>query len=45
MHAGVAACPANAVKKVKAVAGIIQLNTKGGDGAVREFVEILLENQ
>ena len=40
--AGIAACPANAVEKVKSIKGIIHLEKKGGDGAVREFVEILL---
>lgn len=40
--AGVAACPANAVKLVKEIPGIIHLKTKGGDGAVREFVEMIL---
>lgn len=39
---GLAACPSNAVKQVKDVPGIIHLNTKGGDGAVREFVERIL---
>jgi len=39
---GVAACPANAVDKVKKTPGIIQLKTKGGDGVVREFVENIL---
>lgn len=36
---GLAACPANAVKQIKEIEGIIHLHTKGGDGAVREFVE------
>ena len=40
--AGIAACPFNAVKKVKEIPGIIQLKTKGGEGAVREFVELIL---
>ncbi len=40
---GVAACPANATPKVKALPGIIPLNKKGGDGAVREFIELLLD--
>ena len=40
---GMAACPANAVKMVKEIPGIIQLKTKGGDGAVREFVERILK--
>lgn len=42
---GVAACPSNAVKQVKEISGIIHLKTKGGDGAVREFVDrVLSEN-
>ena len=36
---GIAACPANATKKVKAIIGIIQLSRNGGDGAIREFVD------
>ncbi len=39
---GIAACPSNAVQKVKDIPGIIQLKTRGGDGAVREFVEKLI---
>jgi YrbI family 3-deoxy-D-manno-octulosonate 8-phosphate phosphatase len=39
---GFAACPSNAVKQVKEIPGIIQLKTKGGDGAMREFVERLI---
>jgi N-acylneuraminate cytidylyltransferase len=38
---GVKACPANATHRVKAIPGIIQLATNGGDGAVRDFVEWL----
>jgi YrbI family 3-deoxy-D-manno-octulosonate 8-phosphate phosphatase len=41
---GIAACPANALKKVKAIKGIIQLSNKGGEGVVREFIEYLFEN-
>lgn len=37
------ACPNDAVKKVKEVEDIIILENKGGDGAVREFIELLLE--
>lgn len=37
------ACPANATKKVKEIDGIYILEHRGGDGAVREFIEILLE--
>lgn len=37
------ACPSDAVKKIKEIQNIIVLEHKGGDGAVREFIEILLE--
>ena len=42
---GVAACPNNSVKSVKQINGIIQLGKSGGDGAVREFVEMILINK
>ena len=42
-HAGVAACPVNAIPEVKAVPGIIHLTKKGGDGAIREIAEMILE--
>ena len=41
-HAGVAACPANAVAVVNAVPGIIHLTKNGGDGAIRELCEMIL---
>lgn len=37
-HVGFSACPANAVKKIHEVADVI-LARKGGDGAVREFID------
>lgn len=40
---GIAACPANAMKSVKNISDIIHLEKKGGDGAVREFIELLFE--
>lgn len=40
---GIAACPADAMKAVKAVPGIIQLEKKGGEGVVREFVEWMID--
>ena len=40
---GIAACPANAVPKVKHIANIIHLQKEGGEGAVREFIDIVLE--
>ena len=39
---GIAACPMNAMPKIKAVSGIIHLQKKGGEGAVREFVELIM---
>lgn len=39
---GLAACPANAVDKIKSIPGIILLQKKGGDGAVREFINMIL---
>ena len=41
---GRAACPADAVDAVKAVPGIVMLHKKGGDGCVRDFVELILRN-
>ncbi len=41
-NVGLAACPANAVKKIKDIPNIIHLQKKGGEGAVREFSEIIL---
>lgn len=38
---GYAACPANAVEKIKNIPNIIQLNKNGGNGVVREFVTFL----
>jgi YrbI family 3-deoxy-D-manno-octulosonate 8-phosphate phosphatase len=43
--AGLAACPANAVKKVKDIPSIIHLEKRGGDGAVREFIDMILEGR
>ncbi|MEZ5334872.1 MAG: HAD hydrolase family protein [Methanolobus sp.] len=41
---GIAACPANALPGVKSLTNIICLKKKGGDGAVREFVEMIIKN-
>jgi N-acylneuraminate cytidylyltransferase len=41
-NVGVAACPANAMAAVKNIPNIIQLQKKGGEGVVREFVELVL---
>lgn len=39
---GISACPSDAVSLIKKIDGIIILNSKGGDGAVREFIERIL---
>jgi YrbI family 3-deoxy-D-manno-octulosonate 8-phosphate phosphatase len=44
-NVGLAACPANAVAKIKAIPGILQLEKKGGEGVVREFVELILSDE
>lgn len=36
------ACPINSMTKIKEIEGIELLSKKGGDGVVREFVEILI---
>ena len=40
---GLAACPSDAVKKVKALPNILILEKKGGEGVVREFADLILE--
>lgn len=39
---GLSACPANAVEGIKRIPNIIRLSKRGGEGAVREFVEVIL---
>ncbi|MGO4911494.1 cytidylyltransferase domain-containing protein [Leeuwenhoekiella sp. W20_SRS_FM14] len=41
MKVGVAACPNNAVKKIKDIPNILKLKKNGGEGVVRELVEEL----
>lgn len=40
---GMAACPIDAVEAVKKIPGIIHLNSKGGEGCVREYIEMILK--
>ena len=40
---GIAACPKNAIQKIKSIPNIIQLNSEGGNGAFREFAELYLK--
>lgn len=39
---GFAACPVDACLKIRSISGIKILNKKGGDGCVREFIEMFL---
>lgn len=41
-NVGIAACPANSLPNVKSIPNIINLSNSGGEGAVREFVEMLI---
>jgi 3-deoxy-D-manno-octulosonate 8-phosphate phosphatase (KDO 8-P phosphatase) len=43
-YTGVSACPADAAEEVKAYCNIV-LSRKGGEGAVREFTEMLLKER
>ena len=39
---GVCACPKNSTDAIKNIPHIVELSLSGGDGAVREFIEIIL---
>ena len=41
-HVGFSACPSNAVYEIKKLPKICKLNKNGGEGAVREFIDILI---
>lgn len=41
-HVGYAACPSDANNKLKSIPGISIMSKKGGDGCVREFIEMIL---
>lgn len=43
-NVGLAACPVDAMSKVKAIPGIYILSKKGGEGAMREFADIILSD-
>jgi YrbI family 3-deoxy-D-manno-octulosonate 8-phosphate phosphatase len=40
---GLAACPADALDTIKNIPGIIQMKKNGGEGCVREFVEMIIQ--
>jgi YrbI family 3-deoxy-D-manno-octulosonate 8-phosphate phosphatase len=41
-NVGIAACPTNAINKIKSIPNIILLKSSGGNGAFREFAELYL---
>ena len=41
---GLAACPADALSAIKNIPGIVQMKKKGGEGCVREFVEMIMNS-
>ncbi|MFA6838406.1 MAG: HAD family hydrolase [Dysgonamonadaceae bacterium] len=43
-NVGLAACPSDAMTKIKAIPGIYILSKKGGEGAMREFADIILSD-
>ena len=44
-NVGIAACPANALPSIQNIPGIIQLRKKGGEGCVREFIELIIKER
>ncbi|HOV83574.1 MAG TPA: HAD-IIIA family hydrolase [Paludibacteraceae bacterium] len=42
-NVGLSACPADAQQAVKNVHGILQMKKKGGEGCIREFVELIMK--
>ncbi len=42
MSVGAAACPADAVDQIKNIPGIYQLSKNGGEGVVREWIDMIL---
>jgi YrbI family 3-deoxy-D-manno-octulosonate 8-phosphate phosphatase len=41
---GICACPQNSINEIKNIPNILQLSIKGGDGAVREFINNILKS-
>ena len=41
-NVGLSACPADSLNEIKNIFNILRLSKKGGDGAVREFIDIIL---
>ena len=43
LNVGLAACPSNALEEIKNIPNIIKLSKSGGNGAVREFCEMVVK--
>jgi 2-dehydro-3-deoxyphosphooctonate aldolase (KDO 8-P synthase) len=44
-NVGWAACPVDALDEIKKIPGIVQMKKKGGEGCVREFIELILASK
>jgi YrbI family 3-deoxy-D-manno-octulosonate 8-phosphate phosphatase len=44
-NVGLAACPSNAMAEVQKIPEIIKISKAGGDGAVREFINLIIKDQ
>ena len=42
---GISACPSNALEEIKNIPNIIKLSKAGGEGAVREFCELIMKDR
>ena len=45
LSVGLAACPSDAIDSIRNIPGIIQMKKKGGEGCVREFVEMIISKE
>ncbi len=43
-NCGLAACPSNAPKEIRNIINVLVLKRPGGEGAVREFIDYIIEN-
>ena len=42
---GISACPSNALEEIKNIPNIIKLSKAGGEGAVREFCDLIMKDR
>lgn len=45
LSVGIAACPSNGLEEIKNIPNIIKLSKSGGNGAVREFIDLLIKRK